>query len=347
MRYILIIVLLLGLIALPVSAMEFTAPTVPESGEDLMPAEQHSFGKDLLKILKDAISYVAPDIAENAGVCVLLIVVVLLISVSKEIPGAPVKIVASIGVLIVSTIMLRRTGFCVRAATETIHDMSEYGKLLIPVMAASMAAQGGVTASTSIYAATTVFDAILTTSISKLLIPFTYLFLAISVANSALGEGVLKSIRDLIKWLMTWGLKIALYIFTGYISITGVISGATDAAALKATKITISSMVPVVGGILSDASEAVLVSAGVMKNAAGIYGILAIFAVFILPFLQIGIQYLTLKATAAATKVFGIQCLSDLIDGFSTAMGLLLAMTGTVCLVLLISTVCFMKGVGI
>ena len=191
------------------------------------------------------------------------------------------------------------------------------------------------------------FDAILTTSISKLLIPFTYLFLAISVANSALGEGVLKSIRDLIKWLMTWGLKIALYIFTGYISITGVISGATDAAALKATKITISSMVPVVGGILSDASEAVLVSAGVMKNAAGIYGILAIFAVFILPFLQIGIQYLTLKATAAATKVFGIQCLSDLIDGFSTAMGLLLAMIGTVCLVLLISTVCFMKGVGI
>ena len=123
MRYILIIVLLLGLIALPVSAMEFTAPTVPESGEDLMPAEQHSFGKDLLKILKDAISYVAPDIAENAGVCVLLIVVVLLISVSKEIPGAPVKIVVTIGVLIVSTIMLRRTGFCVRAATETIHDM--------------------------------------------------------------------------------------------------------------------------------------------------------------------------------------------------------------------------------
>ena len=145
---------------------------------------------------------------------------------------------------------------------------------------------------------------------------------------------------------MTWGLKITLYLFTGYIGLTGVISGSTDAAALKATKITISSMVPVVGGILADASEAVLVSAELMKNAAGIYGILAIIAIFIAPFFEIGMQYLILKATAAVTKVFGVKYLSDLIGDFSSTMGLLLAMTGAVCLMLLISTICFMRSMG-
>ena len=37
---------------------------------------------------------------------------------------------------------------------------------------------------------------------------------------------------------------------------------------------------------------------------------------------------------------------ANLIAAFSEAMGLLLGMTGSICIMLLISTVCFMKGVG-
>ena len=83
-----------------------------------------------------------------------------------------------------------------------------------------------------------------------------------------------------------------------------------------------------------------------MKNAAGIYGILALLAILLRPFLKIGIHYLLLKATAAVCSVFGSKSTVGLIEDFSAAMGLLLAMTGSVCLLLLISTVCFMKGVG-
>ena len=53
-----------------------------------------------------------------------------------------------------------------------------------------------------------------------------------------------------------------------------------------------------------------------------------------------------LKITAALCGVFGVKEASDLIGDFSGAMGLLLGMTGTVCLLLLISTVCFMKGMA-
>ena len=128
--------------------------------------------------------------------------------------------------------------------------------------------------------------------------------------------------------------------------ITGVITGAADAAAVKAAKLTISGVVPVVGGILSDASEAVIIGAGVMKNAVGVYGLLAVTAIWITPFLQIGSIYLLLKLTAIVCSVFGVKESSDLIEDFSGAMGLLLGMTGTVSLLILISTICFMKGMG-
>ena len=170
--------------------------------------------------------------------------------------------------------------------------------------------------------------------------------LALAAGNSATGEELLKRLRDMVKNGISWCLKTILMVFTTYMGITGVISGTTDAVTLKATKVTISSVVPVVGGILSDASEAVLVSAGLVKNAAGIYGILAVLAVFLHPFLQIGVHYLILKATAAVCGVFGTRRMTELIGDFSGALGLLLAMTGSACLLLLISTVCFLKGVG-
>ena len=250
------------------------------------------------------------------------------------------------GTIAIVTVLLTNTNSMIRLGTETVQQLSDYGKLLFPVMTTAMAAQGGITASASLYAGTAILDTGLSSMISRLLVPMVYLFLALAVANSALKEDLLKKMRDLIKNAVSWFLKTILTVFTTYMSITGVVSGTTDAAALKATKVTISSVVPVVGGILSEASEAVLVSAGVMKNAAGIYGILAVLSVFLEPFLKIGIQYLVLKATAAVCGVFDCANMSGLIEDFSAAMGLLLAMTGSVCLLLLISTVCFMKGVS-
>ena len=141
-------------------------------------------------------------------------------------------------------------------------------------------------------------------------------------------------------------LKTILYIYTGYISITGIVGGTTDATILKATKLSISGMVPVVGNILSDASEAVLVSAGIMKNAAGIYGLLTIIALWIGPFIRIGVQYVLLKITSGLSEMLGSKEMAGIIKDFSSTMGLVLAMTGSVSLIFLISTICFLKGVS-
>ena len=157
---------------------------------------------------------------------------------------------------------------------------------------------------------------------------------------------MLKRIQDLVKWFMTWSLKILMYVFTGYISITGVVSGSADQAALKATKLTISGAVPVVGGILSDASEAVLVSMRVAKNAAGVYGVLALAAILLAPFVTLALHSALLKLTAALCGIISDEKSCQVIETFSTAMAFLLGMTGAACLMQLISTVCFMKGMG-
>lgn len=346
MRKLLIITIIMFLIVAPANAMEFTAPVVPDSGREILKDEPETFAEGLWKVVSEGAKLVQPALAEASGVSLSLIAVVLLLSLVQGMPGTSDKVLQLVGAMTIAALLLRPSGSLIKLGVQTVTELSDYGKLLLPVMTAALAAQGGTTASAALYTGTAFFDAVLCALISSVIVPMIYMFLALSASNSAIGESTLAKLRDFVKWLMTWCLKTILYVFTGYMGITGVVSGSADAAAVKAAKLTISGVVPVVGGILSDASETILIGAGVMKSAVGVYGLLAILAVWIGPFVKIGVQYLLLKATGAICGVFGSKRSIQLISDFSSAMGLLLAMTGTVCLLLLISTVCLMKGVS-
>lgn len=331
-------------LAMPVSALEIEAPSVPEYAMERMPENTESFADGLWELFQKALLTIRPDLKEACTVSLSVIAAVMLVSILKSFSDNVKTTLTLAGTTVIAAALLLNTNAMIRLGADTVQQLSDYGKMFYPVMATALAAQGGITSSAALYTGTAVFDTILSSVISRILMPMVYVFLALATAHNALGEDTLKRMRDLAKNVVSWCLKTLLTVFTTYMSITGVVSGTTDAAALKATRVTISSVVPVVGGILSDASEAVLVSAGVMKNAAGIYGILAVLALFVEPFLRIGIHYLLLKATAAVCSVLGTPGSTGIIEDFSTAMGMLLGMTGAVCLMLLISTVCFMKG---
>lgn len=346
MKKVLLIIATLSVLAVPVGAMDFSAPTAPDAALEYLSEQTEDFGDGLRFILKSAITAVHPEVAEAAAVCLSLIVAVLLVSLVANLSDNTQKAIQLAGTAVLGINLFRPVNALIKMGAETVKQVSQYGKMLLPVLTGAMAAQGGITKSGALYAATAFFDALLSEGIARLLIPLVYLYLSVCITSNLFPQPILKNLRDFIKWVISWSLKTVLYVFTGYISITGVVGGATDATVLKATKLTISGMVPVVGGILSDASEAVLVSAGIMKNAAGVYGLLTVIALWIGPFLRIGVQYLMLKITAGICQMFGKKQMSEIINDFSGAMGFLLAMTAAVCLIFIISTICFMKGVG-
>lgn len=330
---------------LPVSGLEIEAPEVPQAGKEWMPKNTESLLDGIIELVEHVFSAVSPDIREASNACTTMVAAVLVISLLETVCSQAKSAAQTAGVVTIVLLLLQSTNSLIRLASDTILEMSEYGKLLLPVMTTALAAQGGVSSSAALYAGTAFFSSILQSLLGSALIPGIYLYLALCSANGATGEKLLKSMADLLKGLMTWFLKILLMIFTTFLSLTGVISGTTDAAALKAAKVAVSSFVPVVGGVLSDASEAVLIGAGVLKSAAGIYGILAILALFLYPFLKIGLHYMVLKLTAAVCDLFAGSRVTEVIHGFGNALGMLLGMTAAVCVMILVSTVCFMRGI--
>lgn len=341
-----VILLLILYLSIPTAAAEYTAPAVPDSARNMMPSETQDFGNGLVELLKKALSKLRPDLTEAIRLSTGILASVLLVSILRTCSDVSKDVVNLTGAVIMSIQLLSSANTMIRLGCDTIRELSNYGKLLLPVMTAALAAQGGVTSASALYVGTTVFDTVLSGLIASLFTPLIFILLVLGIAGYALGDDMLKKMQDIGKAAVIWSLKTILIVYTAYMGITGVVSGTTDAAALKAAKLTISTVVPVVGGILSDASEAVLVSVGTMKNAAGVYGILAAAAIFLDPFLKIGAQYLVLKGTGAICSVLDPKGAGGLVDIFSGAMGLILAMTGTCCLLLLISTVCFLRGMS-
>ena len=347
MKKTILFLLVVYLFVMPVSAMEITAPPAPNSAREHMPESSGNFGDDLWYIIKSASKELYPNLIEAVEICVSLIAIIILISLLHSFANTTTQIVTLVGTLCIGILLLSPSDSLISFGIQTITELEEYGKLLFPVMTTALAAEGSITTSAALYAGTIAFNTVLSAVITAVIVPLIYIFIALSIASSVIDESSLKKIKDFIKWIMTWSLKISIYLFTGYLGITGVVSGTADAAAIKATKLAFNGFVPVVGSIISDASETVLVSAGLMKNAAGIYGLLVFLTVWITPFIRIGSHYFVLKLTTAASAAIGSKATVSLIEDFSVVMGFLLAMTGTVCLLHMISTVCFMRGFSV
>ncbi|MDY3282633.1 stage III sporulation protein AE [Dysosmobacter sp.] len=251
--------------------------------------------------------------------------------------GDRVRLTPMVGALSVTMISAGSLDSLVGLGVETIDAMGAFSKVLLPTLAAAAAASGAMNTATAQQVATVFFVDVLLQLIRELLLPLAYLYIGVLTASSMLADGRLKGIAAGLKKCVTFLLSGALIVFTVYLSVSRVLWGSVDNMAVKMTKTAISGVVPVVGGILADASETVLAGAGMLKNTVGIFGMLAILAVCALPFLRLGVQYLLYKLAAFLAGTVGPPELRDLIDGLAGAFGLVLGMTGACALLLLVS----------
>jgi len=249
------------------------------------------------------------------------------------------------GVLAVSVISLRDVGSFGELAKETLREMDVFAKALLPTMTAAAAAGGAVTSAAAKYAATALFMDILITASTRVILPIVYALTAVSVAEAALGGDGLAGAVGLLKWLGKTTMSAIVLLFVAYLSITGVISAATDAAAVKAMKTTIQTVLPVVGSIVADASDTVLAGAKILRNAVGVFGLLAVASTCAFPFLRLGAHYLLYKAAAGLAASASDGRIQKLIGNMSAAFGMMMGLVGSMALMLYIAIISVIRVV--
>lgn len=229
---------------------------------------------------------------------------------------------------------------------KAISDMKDFSNVLFPTLAASVAASGSPVGAVVRHSASVLFSSTFISIISAVLIPLLYTYIASATANAAIGNLSIGKICSFLEWLITGSLKIVLTVFLAYISISGFVASTSDMAGAK-TISAISNAIPVVGGILSNATGAVLSGAKVLKNAIGIFGLISVMAICLSPCLVLSINYFVFKAASAIlTPICEVKC-GELIGKIGTAFGIMLAITASCALLLFIAIISCMFAMGI
>ena len=350
-------VLLMIALAMPVYAAELPkelVDAVPDSAAGLLEDVQYDgkdpFGSGVIGILEKAGAQVKVLLRQKIKSTAAVLMTALLcgvVSGFRQGTGADsgMDMTLMAGALSVTLLTIGSLDVLVDMGRQTIEEISLFSKVLLPTLAAVTAASGAVGTASVYQVATAFFVDMLLQLIRGLLLPMVYLYIGVMVAGTMLSDERLHSVAAALKKVVVWMLSTALLVFTLYLSVTKVISGTADSAALKVTKAAISGTVPVVGGILSDAAETVLAGAGMLKGTIGVFGMLSVLAICLHPFLQLGTQYLLYKLAAFLAAAAAPPALCKLIDGLGTIFGLVLGMTGACGLLLLISILSFVAAV--
>jgi stage III sporulation protein AE len=166
-----------------------------------------------------------------------------------------------------------------------------------------------------------------------------YVYAALVTFNAALPGDMVKRLAGLVKWAAGGILTVSLIIFTSWLVIGGAISGSADAVSIKAARTALGGFIPVVGSILGDASETLLLGAAVVKNAVGAAGLLAVLGIALGPCVALAVRYLCFKLASALAGTLGGEGAGDYIDALAGLYSIMLGLVTASAFLLIISIV--------
>ncbi len=240
---------------------------------------------------------------------------------------------------VISGLLLSCFSTAMGYAAEVIGQMTSFMDKLTPVLIMSLftccksvsAAAFEPVLSAVVYAVSLVIE--------KCLVPLMTFSAVLSVVGS-FGDtnsisGFIKIIRSVTKWLMAF----IITLFTGINAVYGFSVSSLDAISAKAIKFAMGSLVPIVGGFLSDSLDTVTTSAALIKNAVGVSGIVIICLIVMTPVIKIGAMQLMMKLCAAVVEPMTDKRISDMLWNMSETIT---AVFGTVVLtaVLFVLNIC-------
>lgn len=267
-------------------------------------------------------------------------------AVKEDLGGGSLDPVRLAGAAAVTAIAAADVHALLGLGSRALTEMDAFSKLLLPTVTAACAAAGMPAAAVARQGAALLFLGLLLTLADRFILPLVYAYVAAQAAGAALENDGLKRLGAFLRWAAAGLLSLLVSGFVLYLSVTGAVAGSADVMTQKAAKTAISGMIPVVGGILSDAAETVVAGAGILKGTVGVVGLLAVLAICLSPFLRLGIHYLVYKLAAALTATVLPGPMAGLIDSIGSAFALILGMVGGGGMILYVALITSIKAVG-
>ena len=283
LRKMVVFLMFLILLTAAVSAEDITTKQAEAFGADVVeealhgesaemmaefaPEKQNDFLQGVISIFRSAVSRSGEKLKEAIKVMLRILLIVVLCGVVDSFSDEKGKhAVCMTGVIAIAATCVSSLHTMIGLGKATMDEISTFSEVLLPVMVSAATASGSLTGAGVTYTLAVAFSGLLIKFCNLVLLPGTYAYLGLAITDSVLQKDQLKKMRELLGWIIEKGMKAVVYLFIGSLTVSGLLAGSTDAAAIKAAKSAITGMVPVVGSMISGAADTVFTGAVFLKN---------------------------------------------------------------------------------
>lgn len=285
----------------------------------------------IIKVVLSICSRTMKKTLENFSSIVLIILIgAILKAISENLGNESVsKIAYFVQFILIVTILLKNFSDIIIEIKSSMSDLLAFSNTLIPLLSTLLIASGHISTSSMLEPLLMLAVTFSCNFIQKVVIPIVLISTAINIVSNLSDQIQLKKFSLFLKKGSIWILTCTLSLIISMASLESNLTCNVDGVTKKASKTIISSAVPVVGNILSNAIETITGYGNIIKNATGICGIVVILAICLKPILKLA-TYTIFYAMAEAfvepiadksiVKVFEIMK-----DSFKILLGVMFA----------------------
>lgn len=202
-------------------------------------------------------------------------------------------------------------------ARETVAIMVGFMEALLPLIITLLAGIGAVT-SAALFTPLMLFVVSAVSLVVKdLVLPLLFLTAVLDCVNYLSNNYRLSNLAGTFKQAGMIVLGLTLVIFVGIISIQGAAGGVADGLALRTAKYATATFIPVVGKMFADTVELVMGASLLIKNAVGIFGVIAIMTICAFPLIKLIALITIMKLTGALIQPMGDEKMAKCLEAIS------------------------------
>ncbi len=224
------------------------------------------------------------------------------------------------------------------SAQQTVSRISALTDRVFPVLTALMSASGRAQTAGLIQTFVSLCGGMLTEFIGRIISVLCPSAAVLAAAGNLSERMPLKGLFKLCCSAGSWLLGGVMMLFAGMTALGGVLGSARDGMALRTAKYAAGSLLPIVGGDVAGTMDSMVYSAALVRQAAGVTGVLVMLGICLRPVIRLMLTLLAYMLSAALLETIADGALRRCMEQMGQCIRLLLA-AALACAVLFIMLV--------
>lgn len=219
---------------------------------------------------------------------------------------------------------------------ETIENMVAFMVGMLPQMMVLTAGLGNVNASVMLFPILMTAATAFANAIKSVVFPLIIMSAILSIVNHLSDTFKVDRMAKFFNEMAKISLGFFLTFFVGVMTLRALYASVLDKVALRTTRFISDNAIPVVGKMFSDTIEVAAGYVVMLKQALGVFGVIIILGIILMPLIKIGAIALIYKAAAAITEPLGDSKTAAILESMSAHLFLMLAAVVAVALMFFI-----------